>query len=308
MAISPTFEVQAHRGARALRPENTLAAFEAAVDLGAHSLETDVHLTADGVAVLCHDPCLGPPLHRAVPGPAPRDYPMPLVQATLAELASWRADGLLPAFPRQRPEVSAFLLLFAEDLALDPYAVPTLSDLFAFLDAYAGRLGERTGKTPEQRDRARTIVLDLELKRVPFRPETIGDDFDGRRPGLLERRVVEETRSARALHRTRVRSFDHRAVRAVRELEPDLTTGILVAGTALVDPAHAVRSAGASYCFPDFRFLDAAQVGDLRSAGCKVIPWTANDPADWDRLLRWQVDGITTDDPAALLHFLRNSA
>jgi len=49
------FEVQGHRGARGLAPENTLVGFEVALDLGVSSIETDVHLTRDDVAVLCHD-------------------------------------------------------------------------------------------------------------------------------------------------------------------------------------------------------------------------------------------------------------
>jgi len=54
--ILPAFEIQGHRGAPCLAPENTLASFEAALDAGATSLECDVHLTADGVPALCHDP------------------------------------------------------------------------------------------------------------------------------------------------------------------------------------------------------------------------------------------------------------
>src|SRR5688572_6536177 len=52
------FELQGHRGARGLKPENTLPSFEAALDAGVSSIETDVHLTADGVPVLCHDAIL----------------------------------------------------------------------------------------------------------------------------------------------------------------------------------------------------------------------------------------------------------
>jgi glycerophosphoryl diester phosphodiesterase len=44
-----------HRGARAHAPENTLAGFELALKLGATGLESDVWVTADGVAVLDHD-------------------------------------------------------------------------------------------------------------------------------------------------------------------------------------------------------------------------------------------------------------
>ncbi|KAK1253650.1 hypothetical protein MKX07_001727 [Trichoderma sp. CBMAI-0711] len=48
----------AHRGFKALLPENSMAAFRKAVDVGAHALETDVHLSKDGVVVLSHDPSL----------------------------------------------------------------------------------------------------------------------------------------------------------------------------------------------------------------------------------------------------------
>jgi glycerophosphoryl diester phosphodiesterase len=48
--------VVAHRGASATEPENTLAAFDAALSAGADAVELDVRLTADGVAVVLHDP------------------------------------------------------------------------------------------------------------------------------------------------------------------------------------------------------------------------------------------------------------
>lgn len=44
----------AHRGYKAAYPENTLAGFKAAVDIGAHALETDLHLSKDKVVVLSH--------------------------------------------------------------------------------------------------------------------------------------------------------------------------------------------------------------------------------------------------------------
>lgn len=44
----------AHRGYKAAFPENTMGAFKGAVKVGAHAIETDVHLTKDGVVVLSH--------------------------------------------------------------------------------------------------------------------------------------------------------------------------------------------------------------------------------------------------------------
>lgn len=53
--VPSTFRIIAHRGASAYVPENTLAAFQLALDMGVTEIETDVQLTTDGVAVLCHD-------------------------------------------------------------------------------------------------------------------------------------------------------------------------------------------------------------------------------------------------------------
>ena len=45
----------AHRGASAERPENTIPAFERAIEIGVDALETDVHLTRDGALIVVHD-------------------------------------------------------------------------------------------------------------------------------------------------------------------------------------------------------------------------------------------------------------
>src|SRR5215471_2325033 len=89
-----SIEVQGHRGARGLRPENTLTSFEAALDAGATSIETDVHLTRDGVPILAHDPIVSDRLFRVAPGstslpPGPHLFVRAL---TLAESRGYRAD------------------------------------------------------------------------------------------------------------------------------------------------------------------------------------------------------------------------
>ena len=62
-------DLQGHRGARGLAPENTIAGFGIALTIGVTTLETDLALTRDGVLVLSHEPRLAAALTR---GPTAR--------------------------------------------------------------------------------------------------------------------------------------------------------------------------------------------------------------------------------------------
>jgi glycerophosphoryl diester phosphodiesterase len=306
--MATTFDLQGHRGARGLKPENTLPGFECAFDLGVTTIETDVHLTSDGIPILIHDPTITSRLCRALSGfigPPPDACPM-VSSLTLAQLRGYAADRNpdLTHFPEQDGAVTPLAALFARRQRIDPYTLPTLSDLIAFAGAYAGNPGVEAGKTAAQQARARLIRFDLELKRVPFHPEVIGDGFDGTAPGVLEKEVVKAVRAAGMVDRTTVRSFDNRAVWFMRQLEPGLTAALLVAGTTLLAPGKLVRQADAQIYCPDFQFLDHAQVREAHHEGVTVVPWTVNEPQDWHRLIDWGVDGITTDFPNRLATFL----
>jgi glycerophosphoryl diester phosphodiesterase len=319
------FDLQAHRGARCFRPENTLPAFEVALDLGVTSIETDVHLTRDGVPVLIHDAQLNPFQYRlhvlkavlSPPGQPPRRRQLglapdpvllpPISSLTLAQLRGYVADRICDRvrFPAQEASVTPVAERFAAKGLLQPYSIPSLSDAFSFVAAYAGDLGTSTGKTKEQRERARNVRFDLELKRVPFFPEAVGDQFDGQQPGRLEEQVAEAICEAGMLTRTSVRCFDHRSVKAAVSLKAGLSTAIIIAGTAPVSVVDLVRSAGAQTYCPQYEFLDEALVRQAHAAGIRVLPWTVNEPAHWQRLVDWGVDGITTDFPDELARLLR---
>jgi glycerophosphoryl diester phosphodiesterase len=307
--MPPPFDLQGHRGARGLKPENTLPGFETALDVGVTTVETDVHLTRDGIPILCHDAVVSERLCRRISGHrVPKPASRPAVSAlTLAQMHGYRADRKpdRDRFPEQNAGMTPLALWFGQRHGLDPYTPPSLAELFAFAAAYIGEPGQRAGKSARQRDRARQVRFDLELKRVPFRPAVIGDGFDGSTAGLLEQRVVEIVRAAKMVDRTLVRSFDHRSVLAVRRLEPALPASVLVADTAPVSPVPLVRQADAATYCPAFEFLDEAQVRLAHAEGIRVVPWTVNDAHDWERLLDWGVDGITTDFPNRLAVFLR---
>lgn len=148
-----TPQIIAHRGASRERPENTLAAFERAAELGADAFELDVHRTADGVIVVHHDPRLadGREITRVTAAQlAPlriRGEPIPTLasvlgavgsrlaaycelkgadaaEGTLAVIANSRAPGAQPRSPMKEAAVHAFdHRLIAEAARIDP-AVP----------------------------------------------------------------------------------------------------------------------------------------------------------------------------------------
>jgi len=295
----PLFDLQGHRGARGLKPENTLSAFEVSLDIGVSTIETDVHLTNDGFPVLVHDALLNARIFGAVAASA-------ISSLTLAQLRILRANRNPDPerFPKQDAAITKLAQVYADEHDIHPYAVPTVADLFAFATMYAGEVGKQAGKSDSQRARARRVRFDLELKRVPFYPAVIGDEFDGDSPALLERRVLELVRQADMVERTLVRSFDHRCVRALRQLEPGLTASVLMAETAPVSPVQLAAQADAQIYCPDYRFLDQPLLRRTQADGVRVIPWTVNDPKDWLRLIDWGVDGITTDYPDGLAALL----
>ena len=293
------FHLQGHRGARGLRPENTLPSFEAALDCGVNSVETDLHRTRDGAIVLYHDFARSGAVCRAVSPPTDsRSESATIRDLTLSEIRRFVADHNPhpDLFPEQQPSTTPLSHWFADERGFAPYAIPTLADLFTFVAAYAGEPGARFGKSDGQRERAGRLVFDLEIKRLPF------EETDA---GPLIEALLESVRAAELVGRVVVRSFDHRIVREARRREPELTGGVLVAGTAPVDPVDLARKADAQIYCPDYRFLDAEQVRALRSEGVRVLPWTANEPEAWARLVEWGVDGITTDYPDRLGAWLR---
>jgi glycerophosphoryl diester phosphodiesterase len=276
-------EVQGHRGARGLLPENTLPSVEIALDLGVNSIETDIHLTQDDVPILFHDPRLNA-------------EGMPLIRTLTAR--QLHEHSISNAAPNPLAEQ------YAAAHGFHPHGIPTLAELFDFVACYAAS----PEKSKAQRNGARQLIFDLELKRVPFEPETIGDGFTGTAPALLELQVLAAIRAADVLQRTRVRSFDHRSVWAIKQLEPTLETGLLVHQTAPKDIGTMMNGAGAQVYCPEYHFVDAQIVHQVHAAGLRIIPFTVNDPSEWERLIAWGVDGITTDYPDRLIEWLGSLA
>src|SRR5688572_4680709 len=107
----------AHRGASALAPENTFAAFQRAISDGAEGIEFDVRLAADGVPVVFHDA----DLKRL----AQRDGE--IIKYSFAELQNFEVGSW---FNRKKPEFA--------DSRFSEEKIPSFAALLDFLKDYKG--------------------------------------------------------------------------------------------------------------------------------------------------------------------------
>jgi len=158
-----------------------------------------------------------------------------------------------------------------------------------FSPSYAG---ERVPTLDEvltwARDRA---LLAIEIKSSPlFCPD-------------IERRLVVSLRRHRMAEQVVVISFDHIAVKRVKELDGQIATGILY-GCHLADPIHAARAALADAVHPNHEYLTAEEVLRIQQAGLMVSPWVIDDPAIMERFIAMGVDAIGTNRPDRLHQLL----
>lgn len=226
------FNAEGHRGARNLRPESTLPAFEAALDLGMTTLETDCGISRDGVPMLSHDPHLETTKTRRLDGrtlfgvgPAIHAHDAAYLQGTFDR-------GLtLPDRPLQTLDLSlspvSTLYASAEGLRT-PYALLRLDQLFGFVRAYEAyyRRGGGQGH-PEARKRANAaarVRFDLETKITPL------DERAGLTPTpeVFAQTLAITVAQAGLNDRTTIQSFDYRTLLAIQRSHPALATSFLL--------------------------------------------------------------------------------
>ncbi len=279
------FDLQGHRGARGLAPENTLAGFEAALDLGVHTLELDVAVTADGVAVISHDPRLNPLITRDAGGHF-LDATGPAIHGlTLAELQRYDVGRLKPG--------TRYAAAFRTQRAADGQRIPTLAALFEQVKA---------------RGDAR-VRFNIEIKLAP---DT--DDITPAPQPFVEA-VLAVVRRHGMEGRVTLQGFDWRALRIAQALAPDIPTAYLSARRARFDTIadgrwtdgftlarhgslpKMVKAAGGAVWAPHFDDVDAAALREAHALGLQVKVWTVNERADIERMLELGVDGIISDRP-----------
>ena len=284
------FDLQGHRGARGLAPENTMAGFERALAIGVTTLETDIAITRDGVLVISHDPALNPDITRGPDGQFLSARGPVIWHTDFAELQHYDVGRLRPGtryaeqYPAQQPSDGARL--------------PKLEELFALL--------KKPGNTH--------VRLALETKVTPTAPdETMA-------PEPFARALVKAVRDAGLAERTTILSFDWRTLQLVQRSAPEIGTVYLSiqrpqfdnigAGQPGASPwtagfSHAehgsvprmIKAAGGRIWSSLHVELDAAKVKEAHALGLTVLAWTVNEPAQISRIMDLGVDGIVSDRP-----------
>ncbi len=290
------FDLQGHRGARGLAPENTIESFSTALAIGVTTLELDVGMTKDGVVVVHHDEWLNPDITRGADGAFLSQRGPPIYSLTLQELKRYDVGRLKPG--------SAYAASLPEQRPQDGARIPTLAEVFAL----AGR--------------ADHIRFNIETKLTP----TSGADVP--EPELFAKAVAAAVREAGLAERVSIQSFDWRILRVLRRVEPDIMRVGLTSEQPDYDtiqrgkPGASPWTAGldvdefggsvprlvaAADCrvwSPAFADLTSERIAEASALGIRVIPWIVNEPDQMDRLVRMGVAGIITDYPDRLRRVL----
>ena len=187
-------------------------------------------------------------------------------QLTLAELKQYDCGALKnPRFPSQRPVPGT--------------RIPTLDEVLNL--APSG-----------------TFQFNIETKSFPDRPELTPT------PEVFARLMLDRIRTHKVEPRVIMQSFDFRTLHAMKKLAPEIRLAALYEGSPrpFVEIA---KEAGATIISPFYELVTPEQVKASHAAGLEVVPWTANTPQAWQTLIGAGVDAIITDDPAALIGYLK---
>lgn len=276
-AQSRQIEIQGHRGARTVRPENTLSAFKYALENKIEVLEMDLQYTKDHVLILGHDEilnkdiCLDPQGKKITKDVSVNNL-------TLSEIQKYDCGTLInPRFPKQ--------------VSSPKEKMPTFEEVLKLVGEY-----EKSLKTKSK--------LNVEIK-VP-------NQFVKANTPKMVMELISSVKKHKIYDRTVLQSFDIEVIDIARAKDSKLKTSFLIEEKMdvvlkklnLKTTSDLIKKYKFNILSPNYKLMDKAQVKDLQAQGIQVIPWTANDPQTWKSLLDMEVDGIITDDPVALRDYL----
>lgn len=271
-------DVQGHRGARGLLPENTIPAFIKALELGVTTLELDLAVTKDKELLVSHDPYMS---HKFSITPDGEDIQQPdelnhnIYQMSYDEIKSYDVGS---KFQKRFP-----------DQQLMKIHKPLLKELVDAVDNY-----NKENNLPPVR-------YNIEIKSEP-----IGDSIYHPVPSEYSKLVYDFITTEMDTTMLNIQSFDFRILQYFHENYPEIKLAVLVENPLPIDENLANLGFTPEIYSCYYHLLDSGKVAWLHDQGMKVIPWTVNEKEDIQKVLDWGVDGIISDYPNRVLELISN--
>jgi len=264
----PPFDIEGHRGARGLMPENTIPAMYKAIDLGVTTIEMDSHVTADGKVVLAHDDYINPlftldPDGKEIPKKDAKRYV--LYKMTYEELEKFDVGSkFYDKFPKQQKQKAH---------------IPLLSELIDSVQAYL-----KANNKPQ-------VFYNIETKSSPE-----GDNKLQPEPEVFVKLLMDVIESKKITPWVIIQSFDPRTLQVLNKKYPHVETSFLAEKGTLQQNLQKLGFKPLIYS-PDYKMVDADLVKQCHEKDIKVIPWTVNSKEEIAHLKTLGVDGIISDYP-----------
>lgn len=301
------FDLEAHRGGRDVRPENTLYSYAYAIELGATSIECDMQLTKDGQIVMSHNPILNSDITRDENGNYIENNKYDIRLMTVDELKKFDV-GVMD------PNCGEYYDLHGKTQFTYDAKIPTLEELMQLIQSYGDK----------------NIVLNIETKSYPD-PASAGykNNADPKKFVEVFNNIVKKYDME---DRVVLQSFDWQTLIEMKKLNPNISTSALwqeqpswgrdseslrryekkkspwLGGLDIKDyqgnPVKAAHAIGADIISPYYTEISKQDVDEAHSLGMKVVPWTVNNEKDMNILLDMGVDGIISDKPWLLKQVL----
>lgn len=301
------FDLEAHRGGRDIRPENTLYSYAYAIELGATSIECDMQLTKDGQIVMSHNPILNSDITRDENGNYIENNKYDIRLMTVDELKKFDV-GVMD------PNCGEYYDLHGKTQFTYDAKIPTLEELMQLIQSYGDK----------------NIVLNIETKSYPD-PASAGykNNADPKKFVEVFNNIVKKYDME---DRVVLQSFDWQTLIEMKKLNPNISTSALwqeqpswgrdseslrryekkkspwLGGLDIKDyqgnPVKAAHAIGADIISPYYTEISKQDVDEAHSLGMKVVPWTVNNEKDINMLLDMGVDGIISDKPWLLKQVL----
>ena len=303
----PTLDIQGHRGARGLFPENTLVGFRKTIEMGVTTLELDLNLSKDLGLIVYHDPYINQNLCLDDNGYSIATdmfgYGPLISNLTLKEIKTFDCGSLNPdvlRFP-QPPRKN-----------IPGEKIPILQEVFDLLAEY-----------PEK-----NIWLNIEIKISPEFQVTAPID-------VFVKAVVQVINHNSAANKVNIQSFDWQVLESVKIQAPYIKTAALLGQSTFksindsvpspwLNGIHFEKSGSTALTMlkkaekyidifsPSWRLImpeDSLFLGntvnELKNNGFPVIPWTINRTKTMEKVILQGVDGIITDYPDSLLMVMK---